>query len=186
MKFQGGESAVQRLMQAYGFTMKKQLGDHLGAGTGTISTWVKRDYFPGEAIVRCALETGVSLEWLATGTGMISKDIEGTTTQKMVRISAYYLLDGVLEPTTDWVGKPFEHMAESENLILVHNNNCSFFIDMKFSNTPEGTWLIERQKILSVVDMKLAPGEQWRIDGELWPMSQIKVIGKAVTVIKKL
>lgn len=53
MKFQGGESAVQRLMQAYGFTMKKQLGDHLGAGTGTISTWVKRDYFPGEAIVRC-------------------------------------------------------------------------------------------------------------------------------------
>lgn len=67
MKFDGGKAVVQRILQAYGFTMQKQLHDHLGVGNGTVSTWIKRNYFPGEVVIRCALETGADLEWLALG-----------------------------------------------------------------------------------------------------------------------
>lgn len=49
----------------------KELGDLLGISSGTISTWVRRDFFPGDVVVTCALDTGVSLEWLATGKGQM-------------------------------------------------------------------------------------------------------------------
>ncbi|MDU4999368.1 MAG: helix-turn-helix domain-containing protein [Enterobacteriaceae bacterium] len=65
----GGLPVLQRILRAYGFTMQKQLGDLLGISSGTMSTWVRRNFFPGDVVVTCALDTGVSLEWLATGKG---------------------------------------------------------------------------------------------------------------------
>lgn len=56
-------------LDAYGFTMQKQLGDLHELSSGTISTWVRRNFFPGDVVVACALDTGVSLRWLATGKG---------------------------------------------------------------------------------------------------------------------
>ncbi|WP_234405960.1 helix-turn-helix transcriptional regulator [Pectobacterium brasiliense] len=47
-------------MDAYGFTLEKQLCDLLGISSGTVSKWVRRDYFPGDVVVICALDTGVS------------------------------------------------------------------------------------------------------------------------------
>lgn len=69
----GGQSVLHRLMLAYGFKMQKQLGELLGISSGTMSTWVRRNHFPGEAVVACALDTGVDLCWLATGKGEMSK-----------------------------------------------------------------------------------------------------------------
>ena len=60
---------MRRILFAYGCTMQKDLGDLLGISSGTISTWVRRDFFPGDVVVACALDTGVSLAWLATGKG---------------------------------------------------------------------------------------------------------------------
>lgn len=63
----GGRPVLRRILDAYGFQMQKDLGDLLDISSGTISTWVRRDFFPGDVVVTCALDTGVSLKWLATG-----------------------------------------------------------------------------------------------------------------------
>jgi lambda repressor-like predicted transcriptional regulator len=68
-ELEGGKAVLGRMLQAYGFSMQKELGDRFGLSSGTISTWVRRNYFPGDVVVVCALDTGVSLRWLATGQG---------------------------------------------------------------------------------------------------------------------
>jgi hypothetical protein len=47
MENSGGKEILQRIMQAYGFTLQKELGDHLGIPSGTMSAWVRREHFPG-------------------------------------------------------------------------------------------------------------------------------------------
>lgn len=70
----GGNPVLRRMMDAYVFTLQKQVCDLLGISSGTVSTWGRRDYFLGDVIATCALDTGVSLEWLATGKGKSSGD----------------------------------------------------------------------------------------------------------------
>lgn len=42
----GGRAVLRRILDAYGFTLQKELGDLLGISSGTISTWVRRDFSP--------------------------------------------------------------------------------------------------------------------------------------------
>lgn len=57
-ELEGGKAVLQRILDAYGFTMQKQLGDLHELSSGTISTWVRRNFFPGDVVVACALDTG--------------------------------------------------------------------------------------------------------------------------------
>ncbi len=65
----GGKAAIERLLEAYGFTTKQALSEHLNVSKSTMANRVLRDSFPADWIIQCALETGVSLLWLATGQG---------------------------------------------------------------------------------------------------------------------
>ncbi|MHA0852000.1 helix-turn-helix domain-containing protein [Serratia nematodiphila] len=60
-----GNPVLRRMLDAYGLRTQKEFGDLLDIATATISTCVRREYFPGDAVVACALDTGV----LATGRG---------------------------------------------------------------------------------------------------------------------
>ena len=68
----GGALVIDRIIQAYGFKTKLDLCKHLDVSSGTLSMRYKRDFFPSDLVVRCMAETGVSLEWLATGEGEFS------------------------------------------------------------------------------------------------------------------
>ena len=74
----GGKPVLRRILDAYGFTMQKQLCELLDISSGMVSTWVRRNYFPGDVVVACALDTGVDLRWLATGK---NKQHKGTSQQ---------------------------------------------------------------------------------------------------------
>jgi hypothetical protein len=87
----GGKPVLRRILDAYGFSMQKELGDLLGISSGTISTWVRRDFFPGDVVVTCALDTGVSLEWLATGKGQMRTNREAVTSGYSIKKSALNL-----------------------------------------------------------------------------------------------
>lgn len=189
MKFQGGESAVQRLMQAYGFTMKKQLGDHLGAGTGTISTWVKRDYFPGEAIVRCALETGASLEWLASGVGEINRTSsltrDGHYNERLKLIKHKSLHRGELTNLDDVYFDSNIIEIINENVFLLSCIDKHYFIENYAFKSSEGKWLLQKADIFSISEIEVAPDEKYLIDGVLWPKKEISLIGVVIAEISK-
>jgi phage repressor protein C with HTH and peptisase S24 domain len=63
----GGKAAIDRMVEAYGFTTKQALCAQLGISSSTLANRYLRDTFPADYIIQCALETGVSLQWLVTG-----------------------------------------------------------------------------------------------------------------------
>ncbi|MDH2899226.1 helix-turn-helix transcriptional regulator, partial [Rahnella variigena] len=69
MDFSEGSSSeiLGRLSTAYGVETQKQLAEKLGVSAANVSNWVQRNSVPGSAFVRCALDTGCDLAWLATG-----------------------------------------------------------------------------------------------------------------------
>ncbi|MEI7199391.1 helix-turn-helix transcriptional regulator [Pectobacterium parvum] len=64
---QGGKAAIERLVEAYGFSTRQALCDHLGVSNSTIANRYMRDTFSSDWIIQCSIETGTYLRWLSTG-----------------------------------------------------------------------------------------------------------------------
>lgn len=65
----GGKAAIDRMIEAYGFTTKQSLCEQLGISSSTLANRYLRDTFPADYVIQCSLETGVSLRWLVFGEG---------------------------------------------------------------------------------------------------------------------
>ena len=68
----GGAQVIDRIMKAYGFKTKLAYSNHLGTSSSNLSSRYKKDFFPFDLVILCMIETGASLEWLATGEGEFS------------------------------------------------------------------------------------------------------------------
>lgn len=187
MKFDGGKAVVQRILQAYGFTMQKQLHDHLGVGNGTVSTWIKRNYFPGEVVIRCALETGVDLEWLATGSEIKLKekvDSDGADESLSIerkQISNGQLIDrGMIKiGTIDLLVKPIDP-------VFIYKLHESWLIDQGVKKLVDGEWLIEIDSIFSIEKIHKMPNNKINLNGVEWPVENVKTIGIVLAYTKWL
>ncbi|HHT4105191.1 MULTISPECIES: phage repressor protein CI [Atlantibacter] len=155
----GGQALLHRLLIAYGFTMQKQLGDLLGISSGTISTWIRRNFFPGDVVVACALDTGVNLEWLATGNGEM---VKATNTDKGRHIDHLELFAGKI--------------IEKGN-ILIDNalipSNASYPV---YLSTAKMAWIIDTDK------NEIASGTLLlNVDGEIDVYNVSKIPGNRIT-----
>lgn len=71
----GGQQVILRLVEAYGFSTRQMLCDHLGVSKSTLATRFMRDIFPAEWVIQCALETNAWLKWLVSGVGPILRAV---------------------------------------------------------------------------------------------------------------
>lgn len=83
---QGEKAAIERLVEAYGFTTRQALADHLDVSKSTLANRYMRDTLPADWIIQCALETGVSLNWLITGQGL-KQSSKTATTEELAQFS---------------------------------------------------------------------------------------------------
>lgn len=157
----GGKAVLRRILDAYGFSMQKELGDLLGISSGTISTWVRRDFFPGDVVVTCALDTGVSLEWLATGKGQMRANKEAAISNYSITKSR--LESGELKDAGAWYPDPSMIPSDSEELIFVEGVGSSWLVDRSASNISNGRWLIDIDGALDVFDVIRLPGGKVRL-----------------------
>lgn len=161
----GGKQVVQRILHAYGFTMQKELGDLLGIPSGTMSAWVRRDYFPGDVVITCALDTGVSLRWLATGIGeMIArKNCEQISSSEIVTIEKYSLFNGELNKTGLWVCDPSLIAETVNNPALVEKGSNKWIVDLEVKAIGNGLWLINIDGVNDVYTVSRIPGNKINI-----------------------
>lgn len=157
----GGKAVLRRILDAYGFSMQKELGDLLGISSGTISTWVRRDFFPGDVVVTCALDTGVSLEWLATGKGQMRANKEAAISNYSIKKSR--LESGELKDAGAWYPDPSMIPSDSEELIFVEGVGSSWLVDRSASNISNGRWLIDIDGAFDVFDVIRLPGGKVRL-----------------------
>ncbi|EFO4691447.1 phage repressor protein CI [Shigella dysenteriae] len=183
----GGKTVLRRILDAYGFSMQKELGDLLGISSGTISTWVRRDFFPGDVVVACALDTDVSLEWLATGKGQMRANRETVSSGRTIKKSR--LESGELRDAGTWRPDPSMIPAGAENLVFVEGINSSWLVDCSASNIANGRWLISIDGALDVFDVIRLPGGKARLSNRFAEfecnLSDISPLGIVIFTMEK-
>ncbi|PPX83807.1 phage repressor protein CI [Cronobacter sakazakii] len=161
----GGKPVLRRILDAYGFTMQRELGELLGISSGTISTWVRREFFPGDVVVTCSLDTGASLAWLATGKGDMW-DSSAAGSMKPHAIKKYRLEAGELKESGEWLPDPTIASGNHESMLYVEGATTSWLIDGALSNIGNGRWLINIDGALDVFDVIRLPGGKVRLSNK--------------------
>lgn len=184
----GGESApvLNRVLEAYGFSTKIMLADHLGIASSSLAGRYKRGGFPADIVVRCMAETGANLEWLATGSGPRFND-EALDILKLQRRkivdgqlfeAGFYLLD----KATFLPGRQVPQEA-----VCVIDASTQYIVDKKFSEIYDDKWLVEIEGKVSVRTLTRIPIKKVRVSGLGMAfdcsIEDINILGRVVLTI---
>lgn len=158
----GGKKVIERLVEAYGFTTRQALCDHLGVSKSTMATRYMRDIFPADWVLQCAIETGNSLKWLSFGEGdkKNSLDIDTRTLPKKI------LNNGRLEDDGSYIFDNAFLPTDLTEAIVVSDEHSEFICEMKFKDVRDGKWLIDIDGELSFRIITRLPGGRVHIASE--------------------
>lgn len=176
----GGRGAIERMVEAYGFKTRQALCDHLGISKSTLATRYMRDSFPAEWVIQCALETGVSLKWLANGQG----NKESSQKENTIELEKHVLSAGKLQVAGSYI---FDKAFLPENLrkpIVVTEDNSEFICDMEYEDVRDGKWLVSIDGEVLLRTITRLPRSRLMIDGGNrtfeCALTDIKIIAKVL------
>ena len=200
----GGRDAINRLIKAYNFSSRQQLCEHLEVSKSTMANRYLRDSFPAEWVIQCALETGASLLWLATGQGdMYACENEETnlkneppvTVRPLSKIVApsikhVELKNGELQASDEILLDSSLLDGDSSNALFVKTANNSFVVDTSVKQVSNGFWLVDMDGVKSIVKIARIPGNKIVVSQDdtsfECSVDDVEVVGRAVKVIKNL
>lgn len=143
---QGGKAAIERLVEAYGFTTRQALADHLEVSKSTLANRYMRDTFPADWIIQCAIETGISLNWLTTGKGP-KQIFQKACTEE---ISKFRLAAGKMVEDGSYVfDSSFLPHGLSSPIAVLDGSN-TYICEQTFTDVLDGHWLIDIDGTYSV------------------------------------
>lgn len=178
---------LDRVIEAYGFTQKLQLAEHLDMAASSLSSRYKRGIFPADIVVRCAAETGANLEWLATGRGPKfdndELDILKVPRRKIVDGQLYEAGMLMLDKVSFLPGKPLPQKP-----MCVIDGSMQYIVDQFFSEVYDDDWLVEVEGKTSIRTLTRIPVGKVRISGVGMAfdcaIDDIKIIGRVVLTLK--
>ncbi|MDX6913935.1 phage repressor protein CI [Pectobacterium carotovorum] len=157
----GGKKAIERMVEAYGFSTRQALCDHLGISKSTLATRYMRDSFPAEWVIQCALETGASIYWLSSGNGPMFEDGKSD----VVSIPRKKLLNGKLHDSNYYMfDKAFLPDGLQDPIVIV-DGDVTYIADRKFDEVTDGKWLVEIEGKTSVRELTRIPVGKVRVSG---------------------
>lgn len=185
----GGESApvLDRVIEAYGFSTKIMLADHLGIASSSLAGRYKRGGFPADIVVRCMAETGANLEWLATGSGPKftdeALDILKLSRRKIVDGQLYEAGFYLLDKASFLPGRQIPQEA-----ICIVDGTTQYIVDQQFSEIYDDEWMVEIEGKVSVRTLTRIPIKKVRVSGVGMAfdcsIEDISVLGRVVLTIK--
>lgn len=177
---------LDRVIEAYGFTQKMQLAEHLDMAASSLSSRYKRGVFPADIVVKCVAETGASLEWLATGTGKKFENDE----LDIMKFARKKLVDGQLyDSGSVMFDKVFFRAGVPlpANPLCVEDEKAQYIIDQTFAGVYDGQWLVVIEGKTSVRTLTRIPIKKVRVSGVGMAfdcnIDEIQVLGKVVLTV---
>ncbi|CAI1716650.1 MULTISPECIES: phage repressor protein CI [Serratia] len=161
----GGKPVLRRMLDAYGLRTQKELGDLLDISTATISTWVRREYFPGDAVVACALDTGVSLLWLATGQGTPGNPDVISYESRFVSFPRLTITSGGLIESGTWIADSSLISENQDTIRFVERLTEGWLVDFSSNIVGNGKWLLGIDGVYDVYSVARIPGRKIKVNG---------------------
>lgn len=179
---------LDRVIEAYGFTQKLQLAEHLNMAASSLSSRYKRGVFPADIVIKCIAETGANLEWLATGNGRKFDDDE----LDIMKLPRKKLVDGQLydagyamfDRVFFRAGLPLPTEA-----VCVQDEKAQYILDQKFAEVFDGEWLVNIEGKVSVRTLTRIPVKKVRVSGVGMAfdcsLEDIEVVGRVILIISE-
>lgn len=180
----GGRGAIERMVEAYGFTTRQALCDKLGISKSTLATRYMRDSFPSDWVIQCALETGVALKWLTLGSGPVYENAQ----TDVIEVPRKKIMDGQL---VDASYVMFDKVFAPETigrLEIITIDNFAYFIDTEVKDIEDGLWVLDIEGKISIREIIRIPVNRIRVMGSNsfeCSLNDIKFISKAVGIFQK-
>lgn len=177
---------LDRVKEAYGFTSKLMLAQHLDIAASSLSSRYKRGGFPSDIAVRCVAETGVNLQWLATGEGRRFDDEK----LNILKLPRKKIIDGQLYEAGILMLDKVTFLPGStlpKSPICVLEGNSQFIVDTSFTEVYDDQWLIGVEGKTSIRTLTRIPIKKVRVSGVGMAfdcaIDDITVIGRVVLTI---
>lgn len=178
----GGKEVIFRIVEAYGFSSRQALCNHLGVSQSTLANRSARDTFPADWVIICHVETGASLTWLSTGKGVPFEDAPNSRT---VILERKKISNGFLEDAGD-------HLLDGEHLqsgltspFIVEADRSIYLVDSYEGEIVDGMWLIEFDKLVSIRELVRFPGGRVRVENGKASFecqaNEISTLGKVIS-----
>lgn len=178
----GGKKVIERLVEAYGFTTRQALCDHLGVSKSTMATRYMRDIFPADWVIQCAIETGSSLEWLSFGVG------KNTASSKTLTLNKYKLENGIFQEVGSVTFDTSLLSFSFDSLIYVYEGDIGYILEKKVKNILDGQWLLDIDGQVSIRKIRRIPGNNLRVESDDFVfdcnINDINLIGLVVKTFK--
>jgi len=177
---------LDRIIEAYGFTQKLQLAEHLDMAASSLSSRYKRGGLPADIMVKCMAETGINLEWLVTGKGKKYDNEE----LDILKFPGKKLVDGQLyDSGYVMFDKVFFRAGVPlpSEPICVQDEKAQYILDQTFAEVFDGQWMVNIEGKTSIRTLTRIPIKKVRVSGVGMAfdcaLEDIQVIGRVVLVI---
>lgn len=183
----GGRDAITRILQAYGFSTRQALCDHLGVSQSTMANRWMRDTFPHDWLIACHLDTGAPLLWLTTGQGNFAADQKE---RKGLVLRFKEITNGVLNESE---GIHYDSRLIPPNTtapFIVRFESSLYLVGEYEGEINDGVWLLEMDGFASIRQIYRLPGGRLRVENGPASFecltSDVKVLGKVISKTEKL
>lgn len=155
----GGRGAIERMVEAYGFSTRQALCEQLGVSKSTLATRYMRDSFPSDWVIQCSLETGASLRWLTTGCGVTFEN----SREDLIEIPRKKLIDGKLYDSNFFIFDKALLPGDISIPTIIAVQREYFLIDQKFESVTDGEWAIAIDTTISIRRIIRLPNNKIRV-----------------------
>ncbi len=149
------------MIEAYGFTSRQALCEHLEISKSSLATRYMRDSFPAEWVIQCSIETGASLLWLSSGQGPMFEDAKSD----VVNVQRQKLIDGKLYDSNYYIFDKAFLPARIGDPVAVLDGDITYIAERQFSEVTDGKWLVNIEGKYSIRDLTRIPVKKVRVSG---------------------
>jgi len=177
----GGRDAITRILQAYGFSTRQALCEHLGVSQSTMANRWMRDTFPHDWLIACHLDTGASVLWLATGHG--SPGVQNAPDNGLL-LQYKEISNGIISDSNVVHYDSLLIPKKATNVSLVKFEGDVYIVEEYKGEVNDGVWFIEIDGFSSIRRIYRLPGSKLRVENGPASFeceaSGISVLGKII------
>lgn len=185
----GGKDVISRIVTAYGFSNRKLLAEHLGMPHSTFGTWVKRNYFPADLVIRCVKETGARLDYVAYGIEPIFDEFSDLKYFHTIKLDNGKFFIHHETPLFINLLPNLDSREAYDSIFAIVEENRTYFANKDYGNLTDGDYyvIVENSHLLRYITV--LPGGKVRLDGGKFSfeanVSDIDIVGKIVLKMEK-